>query len=120
MANFYDCTLFFQSKDNEGWTETYCSENADPTEAVTQLTDLAPLRAALMPDWFSITQGRVSRIDVSGDAYPIVGAGFPFVGTFTEALSEPLEANTALKARFLGTPPHRNLKYIRGLTVSVV
>lgn len=117
---FYDATLFFASGDNEGWSETYCITDVSPDAVATTLRTLAEKRQAMMPDWFAVTGGRVSRIDILGDSYPIDESGFPLIGTYATDVVGPVEANTAVKVRLLGTAPHRNLKYMRGLDLSVV
>jgi hypothetical protein len=117
---YYDVTFFYSSADNEGWSETYTYNGSDIAVVETDAIALMNARLDMVVAQSACDSIRISNIAVHGDAYAVTGITFPAAGNYTDSVLGELEINTALKVRLIGTPPNRNLKYFRGLDLSVV
>jgi hypothetical protein len=112
-------TIFFQSEDEEGWSEGFYISSTDLAAAAGTLASIIPLRAAMMDPHFSMIYSRVSDVEVKGDSLVAPSITFPVVGTLTDA-GDQLEANTALNVEIFASPSVKNRIFIRGLNIAVI
>lgn len=119
----YRWSSYFQTKDNEGWSENYYLTAADIASAAGLASaNIAP-RMALSPNNVDMVYGKVSDVAIKGDSLIVLpmSGSYPFVGTYTETPTGCfLEANTALLIEILAGATHKNRVFLRGLSLDVV
>ena len=112
-------TLFFESLDAEGWSESTYHSATDINEAATFIVNIVAKRADMLDSHFSIIYARVSDVAVKGDSLVSATQVFPVVGTLLTS-GDQLEANTALNVELFNSASIKNRLFIRGLNSGVV
>jgi len=113
------CTLFFESADEEGWSEKFYLGSTDITAAQTSMNTIIPLRAAMLASTMNIIYGRVSDVTIKGDSLPPT-ITMPTAGTYSATGASLLEANTALNVQLFASATQKNRIFLRGLRSDVV
>ena len=114
----YRMSLFFESNDAEGWSENYYHQNTSIANAQSVMdTVIIPSRQDFMVGDFRLVEARVSDVSIRGDVM-FTGLALPRTGTYSPSSLDtvPLEANVALMAVFLATPPRFARMFLRGLS----
>ena len=111
--------IFFQSVDDEGWSEGGYLAALDLPTAASSLDTIITARKALLDPNFSMIYARVSDVAVKGDSLPPASTVMPVQGTYA-GVGTTLEANTALNVLLFADPSKKNRIFMRGLNGKVV
>lgn len=99
---------------NTGWSETYYVNAATDVLANATGVLLAPLRMALLTNKYRMVYGRVSRLDVKGDGYPLA-ITFPAVGTFAPAAPDGNHPGNGVVYRWSDGAGLRAMRFLHGV-----
>lgn len=113
----YQSTAFYACA-NFGWSETYGQSQANPDDAVINLTSFITLRLATMVNDCSLVGARVSDTAIKGDSYP-TGLTFPTVGTFAVTPTDETSAReNVVRVMFNAGPALRANRFFHGIPAS--
>jgi|SRR5215813_170346 len=114
-------TLFWDSTDSEGWSESFYMTAADITAARSAMDTVIANRLDLAFTTFRLVYARVSDVAIKGDSL-VSALNYPLFGTYapTGPGIVALEANCALDCQLFATSAIKNRTFLRGLSSDVI